>query len=110
MPDLITQGHVYLATPPLYKAVPKKGRRDGIRLTMTRHLTRYRAEHEGRNFTLQRYKGLGEMDAQQLMGDNAESRKSVHLKQIEIEDARMASDITSMLMGSGRTTSQTVHL
>lgn len=61
-------------------------------------LSKYRANHKG-SFTLQRYKGLGEMDAQQLWETtlNPESRT---LKQIEIEDARMASDVTSMLMGS----------
>ena len=96
MPELITHGHVFLATPPLYKAMPKKG--EETYLFDDAALTRYRAEHKG-NFTLQRYKGLGEMDAQQLWETtlNPESRT---LKQIEIEDARMASDITSMLMGS----------
>ena len=96
MPELITHGHVFLATPPLYKAMPKKG--EETYLFDDAALTRYRAEHKG-NFTLQRYKGLGEMDAQQLWETtlNPESRT---LKQIEIEDARMASDVTSMLMGS----------
>ena len=96
MPELITHGHVFLATPPLYKAMPQKG--EETYLFDDAALTRYRAEHKG-NFTLQRYKGLGEMDAQQLWETtlNPESRT---LKQIEIEDARMASDITSMLMGS----------
>ena len=96
MPELITLGHVFLATPPLYKAIPKKG--EETYLFDDAALTRYRAEHKG-NFTLQRYKGLGEMDAQQLWETtlNPESRT---LKQIEIEDARMASDVTSMLMGS----------
>ena len=96
MPELITHGHVFLATPPLYKAMPKKG--EETYLFDDAALTRYRAEHKG-SFTLQRYKGLGEMDAQQLWETtlNPESRT---LKQIEIEDARMASDVTSMLMGS----------
>ena len=50
-------------------------------------------------FTLQRYKGLGEMDAQQLWETtlNPETRL---LKRIEIEDARMASSVTEMLMGT----------
>ena len=76
--------------------MPKKG--EETYLFDDAGLTRYRAEHKG-NFTLQRYKGLGEMDAQQLWETslNPESRT---LKQIEIEDARMASDVTSMLMGS----------
>ena len=61
-------------------------------------LARYRKTHKG-SFTLQRYKGLGEMDAQQLWETtlNPETRM---LKQVEIEDARMASDVTEMLMGT----------
>ena len=53
--------------------------------------------HKG--FTLQRYKGLGEMDADQLW-DTTLNPETRILKQVEIEDAKMASDITSMLMGS----------
>ena len=96
MPDLIHQGHVYLATPPLYKAIPKRGKEEY--LYDDRALENYRKNHKS-NFTLQRFKGLGEMDAEQLWETtlNPESRT---LKQIEIEDARMASDVTSMLMGS----------
>ena len=50
-------------------------------------------------FTLQRYKGLGEMDASQLWETTLDPERRV-LKQVEIEDARMASEITEMLMGS----------
>ena len=96
MPDLISHGHVFLATPPLYKAVPKKGPEEYLYDDAA--LTKYRSRQKG-PFTLQRYKGLGEMDAEQLWETtlNPETRT---LKQIEIEDARMASDVTSMLMGS----------
>src|SRR5699024_9064060 len=96
MPELISHGHVYLTTPPLYKAVPKKGPEEYLYDDAA--LSRYRKQHNG-SFTLQRYKGLGEMDAEQLWETtlNPETRT---LKQIEIEDARMASDVTSMLMGS----------
>ena len=96
MPDLISHGHVYLATPPLYKAIPKKGPEQYLYDDTA--LAKYRKEHKD-SFTLQRYKGLGEMDAEQLWETtlNPETRT---LKQIEIEDARMASDVTSMLMGS----------
>ena len=61
-------------------------------------LERYRKTHDG-PFTLQRYKGLGEMDAQQLWETtlNPETRM---LKLVEIEDARMASGVTEMLMGT----------
>lgn len=96
MPELITHGHVYLATPPLYKAIPKKG--EETYLFDDTALERYKASHKG-SFTLQRYKGLGEMDASQLWETTLDPETRT-LKQIEIEDARMASDVTSMLMGS----------
>lgn len=95
MPELITHGHVYLATPPLYKVVPKKG--EGQYLYDDKALEKYRKNHSG--FTLQRYKGLGEMDADQLWETTLNPETRI-LKQVEIEDAKMASAVTSMLMGS----------
>ena len=82
--------------PPLYKAMPSKGEEEYLYDDAA--LARYRKTHKG-SFTLQRYKGLGEMDAQQLWETtlNPETRM---LKQVEIEDARMASDVTEMLMGT----------
>lgn len=96
MPELIYEGHVYIAMPPLYKAMPKKGEEEY--LYDDKALEHYRKTHDG-PFTLQRYKGLGEMDAQQLWETtlNPESRM---LKLVEIEDARMASGVTEMLMGT----------
>ena len=96
MPELIYEGHVYIAMPPLYKAMPTKGEEEYLYDDAA--LARYRKTHKG-SFTLQRYKGLGEMDAQQLWETtlNPETRM---LKQVEIEDARMASDVTEMLMGT----------
>ncbi len=96
MPDLIHHGHVYLATPPLYKAIPKRGKE--VYLYDDRALEKYRASHKG-SFTLQRYKGLGEMDAEQLWETTLNPETRI-LKQVEIEDGRMASEVTSMLMGS----------
>ena len=63
MPELIFEGHVYIAMPPLYKAMPKKGEEEY--LYDEEALKKYRKRHKG-SFTLQRYKGLGEMDADQL--------------------------------------------
>lgn len=97
MPDLITDGHVYLATPPLYRAVPKKG--EGEYLYDDRALEKYRKSHASSSFTLQRYKGLGEMDAEQLWETTLNPATRI-LKQVGIEDAKMASDVTSLLMGS----------
>lgn len=96
MPELISAGHVYLATPPLYKAIPKKGQ--GEYLYDDAALDKYRANHKG-EFTLQRYKGLGEMDAEQLWETTLDPDNRV-LKKVEIDDGRLASEVTEMLMGS----------
>ena len=96
MPELIFEGHVYVAMPPLYKVIPSKGKEEYLYDDAA--LDKYRRTHTG-SFTLQRYKGLGEMDADQLWETtlNPETRM---MKRIEIEDGRMASDVTAMLMGT----------
>ncbi len=96
MPELIFEGHVYIAMPPLYKAMPAKGKEEY--LYDDKALEKYRKTHKG-SFTLQRYKGLGEMDAQQLWETTLDPETRL-LKQVEIEDARMASEVTEMLMGT----------
>lgn len=96
MPELIYEGHVYIAMPPLYKAMPKKGEEEY--LYDDKALERYRRTHDGA-FTLQRYKGLGEMDAEQLWETTLNPETRI-LKRVEIEDARMASGVTEMLMGT----------
>ena len=96
MPELIYEGHVYIAMPPLYKAMPAKGKEEY--LYDDKALERYRKKHKG-PFTLQRYKGLGEMDAQQLW-DTTLNPETRLLKLVEIEDARMASEVTEILMGT----------
>ncbi|HAP03381.1 MAG TPA: DNA topoisomerase IV subunit B, partial [Lachnospiraceae bacterium] len=96
MPELIYEGHVYIAMPPLYKAMPKKGKEEY--LYDDEALAEYRKKHKG-PFTLQRYKGLGEMDAEQLWETTLDPDRR-KLRKVEIEDGRMASDITEMLMGN----------
>ena len=96
MPELIFEGHVYIAMPPLYKAMPKSGEEEY--LYDYKALERYRKTHTG-PFTLQRYKGLGEMDAEQLWETTLDPERRM-LKRVEIEDARMASSVTEMLMGT----------
>ena len=96
MPELIYEGHVYIAMPPLYKAMPKNGEEEY--LNDDKALEKYRKTHTG-PFTLQRYKGLGEMDAEQLWETTLDPERRI-LKLVEIEDARMASGVTEMLMGT----------
>ena len=95
MPELIYEGHVYIAMPPLYKAIPARGQEEYLYDDAA--LARYRKKHKG-SFTLQRYKGLGEMDAQQLWETTLNPETRI-LNKVEIDDARMASDITGLLMG-----------
>lgn len=96
MPELIMEGHVYLAMPPLYKAIPSKGKEEY--LYDDKALAKYRKSHKG-PFTLQRYKGLGEMDAEQLWETtlNPETR---FLKRVEIDDRMLANHVTEVLMGN----------
>ncbi len=96
MPELIYEGHVYIAMPPLYKAIPARGEEEY--LYDDKALERYRKRHTG-SFTLQRYKGLGEMDPGQLWETTLDP-ETRRLKLVEIEDARMASEVTEILMGS----------
>ena len=96
MPELIYEGHVYIAMPPLYKAMPSKGAEEY--LYDDKALEKYRRKHKG-PYTLQRYKVLGEMDAEQLWETTLDPDTRL-LKQVEIEDARMASEVTEMLMGT----------
>lgn len=96
MPELIFEGHVYIAMPPLYKAIPSRGEEEYLYDDTA--LEKYRKRHKG-SFTLQRYKGLGEMDAEQLWETTLDPKTRI-LKRVEIEDARMASDVTEMLMGT----------
>ena len=81
MPELIYDGHVYIAMPPLFKVIPKKGQEQY--LYDERALERYRKTHTG-DFTLQRYKGLGEMDPDQLWETTLDPERRV-LKRVEIE-------------------------
>lgn len=96
MPELISEGHIYKAMPPLYKLSSSK--KDDIYLYDDKALNKYKKEH-GSKFTLQRYKGLGEMDPEQLWETTLNPATRTLMK-IEIEDARMASHMTELLMGN----------
>ncbi len=96
MPELITEGHVYIAMPPLYKVVPS-GKGEGQYLYDDEALEKYRLTHK-RDFTLQRFKGLGEMDAEQLWETTLDPERRL-LKRVSIDDARVADKMTELLMG-----------
>ncbi len=96
MPELIYEGHIYLAMPPLYRVMPSRG--EAQYLHDDKALERYRKTHKG-SFELQRYKGLGEMDAEQLW-DTTLNPKTRKLRKVEIEDAMYASQVTEILMGN----------
>lgn len=95
LPELIYQGHVYVACPPLYKVIPKNGKEHY--LSTDKDLEEYRKLHS--NFRLQRYKGLGEMNPSQLWETtmNPETRL---LKKVLISSDSKADSITSKLMGT----------
>ena len=95
MPELIYEGHVYIAMPPLYKAMPAKGEEEY--LYDDKELEKYRKTHTG-NFKLQRYKGLGEMDAEQLW-ETTMNPATRMMRRVEIDDAKRASEVTELLMG-----------
>ena len=94
MPEIIYAGHLYVAVPPLYCATGKRGKKTYI--YNDKELDRYRKEHSG--FTLQRYKGLGEMDAEQLWETTMNPETRV-IRRIMISDIESAEKSTSELMG-----------
>ena len=97
MPELIFEGHVYIAMPPLYKAMPKKGEEEY--LYDDKALEKYRKTHDG-PFTLQRYKGLGEMDAEQLWETTMDPEKRVLRRVVMDNENSSELDVTfTTLMG-----------
>ena len=96
MPELIMEGHVYIAMPPLYKVIPARGKEEY--LYDDKALAKYRKTHKS-SFTLQRYKGLGEMDAQQLWETTLDP-ETRYLKRVEIDDSFLADRVTEKLMGT----------
>ena len=95
MPKLIEEGHVFLAQPPLYKV--HKGKQERYAFSDAER-DKYIAELGGTNVEAERYKGLGEMDADQLWETTMDPEKRTLLK-VEIEDAMVCDEIFSVLMG-----------
>lgn len=99
MPELIYNGHIYVSMPPLYQVTPKGKKKDTIYLYDDRELKKYQKDHDSSTYELKRFKGLGEMDPPDLWATTLDPERRV-LKRVEIEDARLASEVTELLMGS----------
>jgi DNA gyrase subunit B len=98
MPELIERGHLYIATPPLYLCTKGKVKEfcyDEVQ--RQRFIDKYGSGLE-QNITTQRYKGLGEMNPEQLW-DTTMNPENRMLKQVQVRDAAEADHIFSMLMG-----------
>jgi DNA gyrase subunit B len=95
MPDLVKMGYCYIAQPPLYSAVLGK---EKTYLKDDHALTRFLADHEGRKPEISRFKGLGEMNYDELWATTMDPGAR-SLLQISVEDAAIADDILSRLMG-----------
>ncbi len=95
LPELVKQGFVYIAQPPLYRADVGKERHY---LKDDAALRAFEAEHQGRRIEVSRFKGLGEMDWQEL-GATTMNPATRSLLQVTVEDAAIADDIFARLMG-----------
>ena len=94
MRDLVTHGHVFIGLPPLYR-IEKRGQKEYV---FSDAELPEAVERFGKNYTLQRYKGLGEMDPEQLRFTTMDPKER-NLVQVTIEDAAEADKIITTLMG-----------
>jgi DNA gyrase subunit B len=95
LPELVKQGFVYIAQPPLFRADLGKERHY---LKDDAALRAFEAAHEGRRIEVNRFKGLGEMDWQELR-ETTMDPATRNLLRVDVEDAAIADEIFSTLMG-----------
>ncbi|WP_294581603.1 DNA topoisomerase IV subunit B [uncultured Thomasclavelia sp.] len=98
MRDLITAGKVYIALPPLYKVSKKTGKKEEVIYAWEDDELEAAKKKIGRGYTVQRYKGLGEMNAAQLW-ETTMNPKTRTLIQVSIDDAAIVERRVSVLMG-----------
>ncbi|MDR0690597.1 MAG: DNA topoisomerase IV subunit B, partial [Streptococcaceae bacterium] len=98
MKPLIEAGKVYLALPPLYKVAKGVGKKQMIKYAWTEEELGKAIKKVGKGYTLQRYKGLGEMNADQLWETTMDPEKRTLIR-VCIDDAAQAERRVSTLMG-----------
>ncbi|MFW6870290.1 DNA gyrase/topoisomerase IV subunit B [Nocardioides sp. CPCC 206347] len=106
MPDLVAEGRVYTAVPPLHRieiSNPRKGQEKYVYTFSDPELQRKLAELKKKNIRwkdpVQRYKGLGEMDADQLAETTMDPRRRT-LRRLTVDDAAVSAEVFELLMGS----------
>ena len=96
-PELIINGHIYTTMPPLFRVTTKKN--EYIYLKDAAALEQYKAQHAGEKFQINRNKGLGEQDAEEL-SDALLNPKTRNVAQITVEDKTAAARLIEVLLGT----------